>query len=79
MATLSILQFPDKRLQMVAQPITSITNEVIQIADNMLETMYAAKGVGLAAIQVNIQQRIIVIDVTEERQSPIILFNPEIV
>lgn len=79
MALLNILHFPDPRLRKKAMPIEEVTDEIRQLADDMLETMYDAPGIGLAAIQVNIQKRIVVIDVSEERSSPLILINPEII
>ncbi len=78
MALLKILHFPDKRLRNKAQPVTVIDEQIIEIANNMLETMYAENGIGLAATQVNIQKRIVVIDVSEQKNAPLILINPEI-
>lgn len=78
MALLNILHFPDPRLRKKAAPITDVTKEVRQLADDMLETMYDAPGIGLAANQVNIQKRIIVIDISEDKTQPLILINPEI-
>lgn len=78
MAILEVLHFPDERLRQTAVPVEEITNEVKEIAHNMLETMYAESGIGLAATQVNIQKRIVVIDLSEERNTPLILINPEI-
>ncbi len=79
MAILKILEFPDDRLRKVAKPVLEVNDEIRVIADDMLETMYAAPGVGLAAIQVDIQQRIVVIDVSEEKDQPLVLINPEII
>ena len=79
MALLDILRFPDPRLRKKAAPITSVTDKIRQLADDMLETMYAAPGVGLAAVQVNVQKRLIVIDISEDKSSPLILINPEII
>ena len=78
MPRLKVLTFPDPRLRKVAVPVTKFDKSLEIIASNMLETMYDAKGIGLAAIQVNIIKRIIVIDVSKERNSPLILINPEI-
>lgn len=79
MAILKVLQFPDKRLRTVAEPVAEITDETQQIIDNMLETMYDEKGVGLAATQVDIHQRIVVMDCSEDSDTPIIMINPEII
>ncbi|MFT5162429.1 MAG: peptide deformylase [Alteromonadaceae bacterium] len=79
MAVLNVLRFPDKRLRNVAKPITQITPQLQTIIDNMFETMEVEKGVGLAATQVDIHQRLIVIDVSAERDQPIVLINPEII
>ena len=78
MAILKILHFPDKRLRLKAIPVEEITPKISDIAENMLETMYAEGGIGLAATQVNIQNRIIVIDISEDKNKPLILINPEI-
>lgn len=78
MALLKILEFPDKRLRTIAKPVAAVDDAVRQIVDDMFETMYAAKGVGLAATQVNIHRQIIVIDVSEEGNEPRVFINPEI-
>lgn len=78
MAILEVLHFPDDRLKNIAQPVQEITPATQIIIDNMLETMYAEEGIGLAAVQVDILQRIIVIDVSGKRDEPLILINPEI-
>lgn len=78
MALLPILEYPDPRLRMRAKPVTKVDDEVRQLIDNMLETMYAAPGIGLAATQVNVHQRIIVIDVSDRHDEPHCLINPEI-
>ncbi|GAB4297542.1 MAG: peptide deformylase [Methylophaga sp.] len=78
MAILNILHYPDPRLRNKAAPIEKVTDEIRQLADDMLETMYEAPGIGLAAIQVNVQKRLIVIDISEEKNDPLILINPEI-
>jgi len=77
-ALLNILQFPDKRLKAIASPVEHFNEELQQIIADMFETMYEAQGVGLAATQVNIQQRIIVIDTSRDRSNPLCLINPEI-
>lgn len=79
MALLDILHFPDPRLRKTALPVENITDETRQLIQDMLETMYAAPGVGLAAIQVNVQKRIVVIDVSTDKLSPFIFINPEII
>ena len=79
MAILNILNYPDERLRTVAKPVDEVTVEIQQLTDNMLETMYAAPGIGLAATQVNVHQRIIVMDISEEKNQPLVLINPEIV
>jgi peptide deformylase len=78
MAKLEILEFPDPRLRTEAKPVAEVNDQVRAIVEDMLETMYAASGIGLAATQVNIHQRIIVIDVSEERDQPQVFINPEI-
>ncbi len=79
MALLDILEFPDSRLRTKAKPIQNVDGRIAQLADDMLETMYAAPGIGLAASQVNVHQRLIVIDVSEDKSSPMIFINPAIV
>lgn len=78
MALLSVLQYPDQLLRNKAQPVKVVDDAIRLMVDDMIETLYEQGGVGLAAIQVNIQQRIIVIDVSEARESPLCLINPEI-
>ncbi len=78
MAILEVLHFPDERLRNKALPVEHINSDIKEIATNMLETMYVESGIGLAATQVNIQKRIVVIDLSEERNEPLILVNPEI-
>lgn len=78
MALLPILRYPDPRLHKVAQPVQAIDARLQQVIDDMLETMYEAKGIGLAATQVDVHERLIVIDVSEERDQPLVLINPEI-
>ena len=76
MAILEVLHFPDDRLKKIAQPVQEITPATQIIIDDMLETMYAEEGIGLAAVQVNFLQRIVVIDVSGTRGEPLILINP---
>ena len=78
MSLLKILIFPDTRLRTVADPIGSIDNSIKKLSQDMLETMYAGNGVGLAATQVNIHKRLVVVDVSEEKNDPLILLNPEV-
>ena len=79
MALLSILCYPDPRLHTVARPVQAVDARVRQLVADMLETMYDAHGIGLAATQVDVHERVIVIDVSEERDRPLVLINPEIV
>ena len=79
MARLSILRYPDPRLYTVARPVTQVDARVRRLVDDMLETMYEAEGVGLAATQVDVHERVIVIDTSEARDTPIVLINPELV
>ncbi|MCW8125351.1 peptide deformylase [Microbulbifer halophilus] len=78
MAKLEILEFPDPRLREVAKPVDKVTDELRQLVDDMFETMYEAPGVGLAATQVNVHKRIVVIDVSEDQSEPLAFINPEI-
>ncbi len=78
MALLDILEFPDERLRKQAKPVPAVDDSVRRLVDDMFETMYEAPGVGLAATQVNVHKRIIVIDVSEEKDQPLCLINPEI-
>lgn len=77
MAILDILEFPDPRLRTKAKPVTKVDDNIRKLTDDMLETMYQAPGIGLAATQVNVHQRIVVIDVSEEKDQPLVLINPE--
>ncbi|NOQ35456.1 MAG: peptide deformylase [Methylococcaceae bacterium] len=79
MAILPILEFPDERLRKKAAIIKKVDDKIKQLVDDMTETMYEAHGVGLAATQVNIHQRLIVIDISEEKDAPLCLINPEII
>jgi peptide deformylase len=81
MALLPIITLPDPRLRKVSQPVARVDAEILQLLDDMLETMYEAPGVGLAAIQVAVAKRIVVVDIgkTEEERNPVFLINPEVV
>jgi peptide deformylase len=78
MALLDILRYPDPRLHTVAKPVAAVYERIRQLVDNMLDTMYEADGVGLAATQVDVHERVIVMDTSEGRDQPRILINPEI-
>ena len=78
MACLPILEYPDPRLRIEALPVAEVDAEIRALIADMLETMYAAPGIGLAATQVNVHKRILVMDITEERDEPLCLINPEI-
>ncbi|MBA3774016.1 MAG: peptide deformylase [Ramlibacter sp.] len=78
MALLPILRFPDPRLHTVARPVQAVDARVQQVVADMLETMYDAEGIGLAATQVDVHERVVVIDVSEQRNQPLVLINPEI-
>ncbi len=79
MAILNILHFPDPRLRNKALPVEKVDDEIRQLAHDMLETMYEAPGIGLAATQVNVPKRVIVIDISEDKSEPLILVNPELI
>lgn len=79
MSILSILEFPDERLRKKAETVKQVDDKIKKLVDDMLETMYESHGVGLAATQVNVQQRVVVIDVSEEKDAPLCLINPEII
>jgi peptide deformylase len=79
MARLAILEYPDPRLRIRAEPVTKFDTEVQQLVADMFETMYAAPGIGLAATQVNVHKRILVCDVATEGKQPYCLINPEII
>ena len=78
MALLPILCYPDPRLHTVAKPVREVDARIRGLVADMLETMYDANGIGLAATQVDVHERVIVIDVSEERNEPLVLINPEI-
>lgn len=79
MADLDILIFPDDRLRQIAAPVADIDDKTRTLVSDMLETMYAAPGIGLAATQINVHERIVVIDVSEKGNEPLTLINPEII
>ena len=79
MAILELLHYPDERLRTVARPIAVVDDRIRQIAKDMAETMYAAPGVGLAATQVDVHKRVIVIDVSEDSKNLLVFINPEII
>jgi peptide deformylase len=79
MAQLNILRYPDPRLHTVARPVDQVDARIRRLVDDMLETMYASEGVGLAATQVDVHERVIVMDTSEGRDEPRVLINPEIV
>ena len=79
MSILTVLEFPDKRLRTKAKEVAVVNEKIMALVDDMFETMYDFKGVGLAATQVNVHQRVIVIDVSEEKDAPLCLINPEII
>ena len=76
MALLKILVFPDPRLRTLAEPVMDFDNSLKKLSEDMIETMYEGSGIGLAATQVNVHKRIIVVDISEEKNSPLILVNP---
>ena len=78
MAVLTVLHYPDERLRTIAKPVAAVTAETRQLVADMLETMYAENGIGLAATQVNVHQRVVVIDLSEDRDQPQVFINPEI-
>jgi peptide deformylase len=79
MAKLTILHYPDPNLRKIAVPVANIDQDIKSLAADMLETMYAEKGIGLAATQVNVQKRLIVMDLTEDKNQPMVMINPVIV
>ena len=79
MAKLNILRYPDSRLHTVARPVARVDARIRQLVDDLLESMYAADGVGLAATQVDVHERVIVMDTSEARDDPRVLINPELV
>jgi len=79
MAVLNILRYPDKRLHTVAKPVTQVDDRIRQLIDDMAQTMYDAPGIGLAATQVDVHERVIVIDVSEDKSELLVFINPELV
>lgn len=79
MAILNILRYPDSRLHTVAKPVAEVDERIRRLVDDMLETMYDAEGVGLAATQVDVHERVLVIDTSNDRDSPRVLINPELI
>jgi len=78
MALLSILRYPDPRLHTVARPVQTVDARIRDLVADMLDTMYDAQGIGLAATQINVHERVVVIDVSEDRNQPLVLINPAI-
>jgi peptide deformylase len=79
MSQLTILRYPDARLHTIAKPVANVDARVKTLVDDMLQTMYEAEGIGLAATQVNVHERVVVIDISAERDAPLVLINPEII
>ncbi|ACO76285.1 peptide deformylase [Azotobacter vinelandii CA] len=77
MAILTILEFPDPRLRTIAKPIETVDDGIRRLIDDMFETMYAAPGIGLAATQVNVHKRLVVMDLSEDKNEPRVFINPE--
>jgi peptide deformylase len=78
MARLPIIEFPDPRLRTVARPVKEVDTRIRRLVDDMFETMYAAPGIGLAATQVDVHERLLVLDVSEDKSYPMVFINPEI-
>lgn len=78
MALLNILKFPDARLRKIAQPVDQFDDNLKKLIEDMFETMYAAPGIGLAATQVNVHKRLLVMDISEEKDQPLVFINPRI-
>ncbi|MBC7942041.1 MAG: peptide deformylase [Chitinophagaceae bacterium] len=79
MALLTILRYPDPRLHTLARPVAAVDERIRRLVDDMLQTMYSAEGVGLAATQVDVHEQVIVMDTSELHDRPVVLINPEIV
>ena len=75
---LEILEYPDKRLRTIAKPVTEVTDNLRKVIDDMFETMYEAPGIGLAATQVNVHLRIVTMDLSEDKDEPLVFINPEV-
>jgi peptide deformylase len=78
MAILEILEYPDKRLRTIAKPVTEVTDNLRKVIDDMFETMYEAPGIGLAATQVDVHLRIVTMDLSEDKDEPLVFINPEV-
>lgn len=78
MALLTILEFPDPRLRTLAKPVKTFDEALLQLVEDMFETMYAAPGIGLAATQVNVHQQLIVMDISENKDTPLVFINPQL-
>src|SRR5690554_7109112 len=78
MAILNILEYPDPRLRTLAQPVTEVNDAMRQLIDDMFETMYAAPGIGLAATQVDVHKQLIVMDISETHDNPMVFINPQL-
>ncbi len=78
MTTLTILEFPDPRLRTQAKPVLAVDRRVKQLVDDMLDTMYDAEGIGLAATQVTVHERVVVMDISHDRDTPLVFINPEV-
>jgi peptide deformylase len=78
MAILNILEFPDQRLRTIAKPVQHVDARIQQLVKDMLETMYAAPGIGLAATQVDVHERVVVMDLSEDQSEPLVFINPEV-
>ena len=78
MAILQILEYPDPRLRTRAEPVEQVDDDIRRLAADMLETMYAAPGIGLAATQVNVHKRVLVVDVSQDQDEPLVFINPQI-
>ncbi|MEE8057216.1 MAG: peptide deformylase [Pseudomonadales bacterium] len=78
MAILDILEFPDPRLRTTAKPVVEVDDSIRSLIDEMLKTMYTASGIGLAATQVNVHKRVVVIDISDDQNQPFVFINPEI-
>ncbi|NLD14285.1 MAG: peptide deformylase [Gammaproteobacteria bacterium] len=76
MAILKILEYPDPRLRTLAQPVDEVTDEIRQLVDDMFETMYDAPGIGLAATQVDVHKQVVVMDLSEDKNEPLVFINP---
>ncbi|MCK9502729.1 MAG: peptide deformylase [Porticoccaceae bacterium] len=78
MAILTILEFPDPRLRTIAKKVSQVDDRIRRLVDDMFETMYAAPGIGLAATQVDVHERVVVMDISEDNDRPLVFINPEV-